>query len=342
MRLAELDPVDPAWMDLVATAPAATAFHHPGWMHALIAAYGFRPIVLAHVESGGRVAAAVPLALVRRPSGRTWVGLPFSDHCPPLARDAEALAGLTRDVAGWSRERRVPVEVRDDIAPAGAWTAVTVGTRHVIPLSDGAPAVWARLKKTVRRQVREARRLGLQVRFTRAAEDMDAFYRLQVATRRRLGVPVQPRRFVAAIWKHVIEAGLGFVTLVETTAGQAVSASVVLAWNGTLVDKFTASDAEHWAWKPNQLGIWSTIEWGCAEGYRAFDFGRSDPGHDSLQRYKATWGADALPLRYSVAGCAGRRLGGPGRLDGVLRAVIRHGPPVVCRALGSLLYRYAA
>jgi CelD/BcsL family acetyltransferase involved in cellulose biosynthesis len=342
MSLTELHPADPAWLELVATAPAATAFHHPGWTAAMVAAYGFRPMVLAHLGAGGCVAAGVPLAFVRRPSGRTWVCLPFSDHCPPLARDAAALAALMADLAGWSRERRVPVEVRGEVEPAGAWTATTVGTRHVLSLSDGAEAAWAGLKDTLRRQVREARRAGLRVRFTRAAADMDAFYRLQVATRRRLGVPVQPRRFVAAVWKHVIEAGLGFATLVETAAGQAVSATVMLAWNGTLVEKFHASDAAHWRSKPNQLGIWSTIEWGCGEGYRAFDFGRSDAGHDSLQRFKAAWGAEERPLRYSVAGGAGASLGGPGRLDGVLRVVIRNTPPVVCRALGGLLYRFAA
>src|SRR5205807_2761399 len=105
------------------------------------------------------------------------------------------------------------------------------------------------------------RRAGLRVRFTRRREDMDAFYRLQLATRRRLGVPVQPRRFIAAMWRHVIEPGLGAVALAETPAGQAVATSVMLTWNGTAIEKFQASDAAHWQTKPNQLVIWETIEW---------------------------------------------------------------------------------
>jgi CelD/BcsL family acetyltransferase involved in cellulose biosynthesis len=342
VRLVELDPVDPAWLELVRTAPDATAFHHPSWLAALVTTYGFRSVVLAHLDAAGRVQAGVPLVRVRRPSGRTWVCLPFSDHCPPLARDDASLARLAAGLAGWSREQRLPVEVRGGPQPAGAWSTATVGTRHVLPLEDGVEAAWAGLRPALRRQVREARRAGLTVRFTHAAEDMDAFYRLQVATRRRLGVPVQPRRFVAAVWRHVIEPGLGFAALAETPAGQAVAACVMLAWNRTLVEKFQASDAAHWRSKPNQLVIWSTIEWGCAEGYRAFDFGRSDAGHVSLQQFKAAWGAAELPLRHFVAGGAVAGLGGRGRLDGLLSGVIRNTPPIVCRALGDVLYRYAA
>jgi CelD/BcsL family acetyltransferase involved in cellulose biosynthesis len=341
-RLVELDPADPAWLEFVTAATGATAFHHPAWLAALAAAYRYRPLVLAHLDAAGRVAAGVPLLRVRRPSGRMWVGLPFSDHCPPLAADGAALERLSEDLAGWSREQALPLEVRGDLPGSDAWMAATVGTRHVLPLTGGVDAAWAGLKGALRRQVREARRAGLAVRFTRAAGDLDAFYRLQVATRRRHGVPVQPRRFVAAVWKHVIETGLGFAALVETPAGQAVAASVMLAWNGTLTEKFQASDAAHWRSKPNQLVIWSTIEWGCAEACRRFDFGRSDAGHTSLQQFKAAWGAEALPLRYSVTGAAAPALAGRGRLDGLLHQVIRRSPAFVCRALGSALYRYAA
>jgi CelD/BcsL family acetyltransferase involved in cellulose biosynthesis len=339
-RLAELDAGDARWLDFVATAPGATAFHHPAWLRALAAAYRYRPLVLAHLDAAGDVVAGLPLLRVRRPSGRAWVGLPFTDHCPPLARDAGGLEALARDLATWSRAQRIPLEARGDVA---GWPAATVGTRHVLDLRGGVDEVWKRLRDTLRRQVREARRAGLTVRLTRAPEDLDAFYRLQVATRRRLGVPVQPRRFVAAVWEHVIEPGLGFAALVETPGGRAVSATVLLAWRGTLTEKFQASDAAHWRAKPNQLGIWAAIEWACANGCRELDFGRSDAGHASLQRFKASWGAEELPLRYAVTGAAAPvASAGGGRLGGLLRATIRRSPAFVCRALGRALYRYAA
>src|SRR5207253_2712050 len=125
--------------------------------------------------------------------------------------------------------------------------------------------------------------------------------------------------------------------------GRVVSASVMLAWNGTLTEKFQASDAAHWRAKPNQLGIWATIEWACANGCRELDLGRSDAGHASLQRFKASWGAEELPLRYAVTGGPPpAEAGGRSALGGLLRQTIRRSPAFVCRALGRAFYRYAA
>ena len=77
-------------------------------------------------------------------------------------------------------------------------------------------------------------------------------------------------------------------------------------------------------------------------GRSRLTFGRSDAAHSSLQRFKAAWGAEELPLRYAVAGGAAPATAGPGPLDAVLRQVIRRSPPFGCRALGRALYRYAA
>jgi CelD/BcsL family acetyltransferase involved in cellulose biosynthesis len=341
-RLVEVDPDDPAWMEFVAAVPEATVFHHPSWLKALVAAYAYRPLVLAELDGEGRIVAGIPLARVRRLSGRAWVSLPFTDHCPPLARDGASANRLAEDLAAWTRRQGLPAEVRGELPASPAWNRATIGTRHVLPLDGGVDAAWRGLRESLRRQVRSARRAGLRVRFTRRREDIDAFYRLQVATRRRLGVPVQPRRFIAALWQHVIEPGLGTVALAETPAGEAVATSVMLAWNGTAIEKFQASDAAHWQTKPNQLVIWATIEWGCEQGALAFDFGRSDAGHDSLQRFKAAWGAEELPLRYEVAGGASARAGGNGRLGGLMGHLIRRSPDLVCSTLGRVLYRFAA
>jgi CelD/BcsL family acetyltransferase involved in cellulose biosynthesis len=341
-RLQELEPAHPAWMRLVSEAPESTAFHHPAWLETLAATYGYERLVLATVDTDGQVLAGLPLVRVRRLKGRAWVSLPFTDHCPPLARDPAALAGLAGEVAAWRRRQGLPVEVRGDLALGGDWRPATVGTRHLLDLDAGAEALWSGLRSTYRRNVRTAGRAGLRVRFSRGRADLDVFYRLHLETRRRQGVPVQPRRFLAALWRHLVEPSLGMAAIAETQAGEPVAAAVLLGWNRTLVQKFQASDAAHWQLRPNQLLIWAAIEWACQQGWHAFDFGRSDADHESLQHFKAGWGAKEVPLRYTVEGSMGSSVGGGGRLGGVLRQVIRRSPAVVCRALGGALYRFAA
>ncbi len=80
---------------------------------------------------------------------------------------------------------------------------------------------------------------------------------------------------------------------------------------------------------------------GCAEGYHTLDMGRSDPNADGLRLYKTSLGAEEMPLVYSHISRTppGERRPGVG---GLPQRIIRRSPLWVCRALGELLYRWAA
>ena len=48
---------------------------------------------------------------------------------------------------------------------------------------------------------------------------------------------------------------------------------------------------------PNNLLYWEMIRWGCENGYRRFDFGRSSP-NSGTYRFKKQWGAREEPLHW--------------------------------------------
>jgi CelD/BcsL family acetyltransferase involved in cellulose biosynthesis len=339
VELVQLDQDDPAWQEFVAGAPDATAIHHPAWSRALADAYGYRTAVLAVRDERGGLEAGAVVARVRRLRGAAWVSLPFSDHSPVLARDSASLARLAGGIAGWSAREGVPVEVRGDLPPAADWKETAIGVRQVLTLTDES-SLRSRLYADHRRRLREAERSGLPVRVGRSADDMADFYRLHVETRRRQGVPVQPRRFFEAIWRHVIAPGIGMVTVVGER-GRPAAAYVVFAWNRTAIGKYAPSDSSAWKLRPNHLLYWTVIGWARERGCSRFDFGRTESAHAGLQRFKAGWGAEAIPLSYSHTG-ARTAAAGHGVLGATLSHVIRRSPAVVCRGLGALFYRYAA
>jgi len=341
-RIVELPNDSTAWLDLVAETPEATVFHLPAWARAVAGTYGYPSAVLAHVDPSGRVTAGVPVVCVRRFGGRALVSLPFTDRCAPLARSTENLASLTAGLADWSRRQGIPVEVRGAVAPVAGWTQAVVGVDHVLDLRAGAESLRGRFSATHRRWLRQAERSGLHVRCARSADAMEAFYSLHVLTRRRQGVPVQPRRFFDAIWRRLVIPGHGVVLLAETPAGRAVAGAVVLASNGTAIVKFQASDATSWELRPNHLCSWEAIRWACDTGRRRLEFGRTETRHTGLQQWKAGWGGESVPLIYAATGEGSPDLGGHAVLDAALGHVIKRSPALVCRALGALLYRYAA
>jgi CelD/BcsL family acetyltransferase involved in cellulose biosynthesis len=118
-----------------------------------------------------------------------------------------------------------------------------------------------------------------------------------------------------------------------------VAGAFFLAWNGTLIYKYGASDERFRAPRPNHAIFAEAIRWGCENGFHTLDLGRSDVEQPGLRAFKAGWGAIEEPLVYSrLGGAGGRRTPTPG----AVAALIKRSPPWVCRALGEVFYRFAA
>lgn len=339
-----LELTDPRWGDFVARHPDATPFHHPDWTRVVACCYGYRAFALTTSDPTGAIRTGLPVVEVRHLSGGgKWVSLPYTDYCPPLVscrQDEEQLAPALQRTSYAAGVRRV--EIR---APLTGFPATTpTAFRHVLALGRSPAEVYAGFHRSqVQRSIRRAERYGLTIRqATRPQDLIDTFYRLHLQTRRRHGVPVQPRRFFRLLWEKMISTGLGSVLIVEAAA-QPVAAAVFLAWNGTVIYKFGASDASAWPLRPNHLLFWHAIRTACEQEYRWFDFGRTDVGQEGLRNFKLSWGAAEESLVYGKIG--GRAEPAPateGMAARMMGPVIRHGPLLLCRATGEILYRYVA
>jgi hypothetical protein len=227
-----LNLTDPCWGAFVARRPKATAFHHPDWAKVIADCYGFRAFAVATRDAAGEIRAGLPMVEVRHlGGGPRWVSLPYTDYCPPLASvlpEQEELACALQQASSTTSVRRI--EVRGPIADGSATGAT--GLRHVLALSRDPAEVYAGFHRTrVQHSIQRAEREGLTVRVANRPEDLvGTFYGLHLRTRRRQGVPVQPRRFFRLLWEHTISTGLGSVLIVEAAA-QPIAAAVFLAWN---------------------------------------------------------------------------------------------------------------
>jgi lipid II:glycine glycyltransferase (peptidoglycan interpeptide bridge formation enzyme) len=180
----------------------------------------------------------------------------------------------------------------------------------------------------------------VDVRIADHADDLvDTYYRLHVETRRRQGVPVQPRKYFRLLWDHMILPGHGLV-LLAICGGRAVAGAVYLYGGATVTYKYGASDPQFWPLRPNHAVMATAITWATDKGFSWFDFGRTDLDNTGLRRFKSSWGAVERPLRYTYFSRQ-RAYGTTRRASRVLSPVIRHGPVFVCRGLGEMFYRYA-
>jgi CelD/BcsL family acetyltransferase involved in cellulose biosynthesis len=335
-----LEPLaDPRWGRFAGSAPGASIFHHPAWLGLIARRYGYAVAACCVLDRAGEVRAGLPVALVRsRVTGRRLVAFPFSDVCPPLG-ETGALDALVRAADDLRERMGTSLEVRAELPVAAA----RPGSRfrhHVVALGPDLAAVEKGFRRSsVLRGVRRARREGVVIERRTDVGALDAFFRLHVETRSRLGAPTQPRGFIRDL-AGLFELGLGFV-LLAVRGGAVAAAAVFLHHGGVLTYKYGASDVRALQLRPNNLLFWEAIRWGCEHGMRSLDLGRSELDQQSLREFKLSWGAQERELVYSLLGARSPRSldgGVPGR---ALAEAIRRAPPLASRLAGEVLYRHA-
>jgi len=340
-RPLELLPLDdPRWGSFVAGHRDATPFHDPAWAGLLARTYRLSGEVLAQVGADGTVDAGIPVLVPARLPGqaRRLVSLPFTDVIDPLVPPEGGARFATQLDRARERLGVTRIELRGHLD--GAQAVDPRAVVHGLELTEGIDAVGDGFSKSTRRNIRLAERRGVVVRRAREERDLtEIFFALHLATRSRLGVPVQPRRFFRLLWRVLTDAGLGFV-LVAEQEGLPVASAVFLRNATTLVYKYSASDSSALSSKPNDLLIATAIREACESGCSHFDFGRSDLAGEGLRAFKSGFGAAEEALRYSVVGDG--TAGVPGGGDGVVQRVLRRSPTLATRVVGELFYRYAA
>jgi CelD/BcsL family acetyltransferase involved in cellulose biosynthesis len=340
-HIERLEIEDPRWGAFVSAHPEATAFHEPAWAILLAECYGFRSFAIVLTDETG-IRAGLPIIEMshRFSRRRSWASLPFTDACAPLSTSPEAgveLAGKLDELRAEAGVDRL--QVRADLELPDAVTT-SDSVLNTLDLSADAEAVQAKIHPSQRRNVRHAEREQVEVRVGQEQSDLDrVFYDLQLETRRRLGVPIQPRRFYSLLWQHMLEPGHGFL-LLAYAGSTPISGVVILDGHGHLTYKFGASTQSHWGLRANSLLFWSAIERGCETGSTSIDFGRTELRHGGLLNFKRQWTTTETPLPYTLLGTAGAS--DKGGVAAAAAPLIRHGPLWVCRLLGEAFYRYTA
>jgi CelD/BcsL family acetyltransferase involved in cellulose biosynthesis len=338
-RLTRLSLDDPRWERFASACPTATPFHHPAWAALLSETYGFPAFALALQDAGSLVAGAPFLEIRTLTRKRRWMSLPFTDECPLLAGDPTSERSFLESLASTGEHLGAPagLDLRTSAAAIG-WQTSAGAVIHELELGEDANEVKRGFSKSqVVRNIKRAEREGVTVREASSAADLDIFYALHLRTRRRQGVPIQPRRFFDLLWSRLLAQGLGTILLAEA-GGRPLAGALFLSWNGTTIYKFGASDPEAWKMRPNHPLFWRAIQEACARGDRRFDFGRTDLDNPGLRDFKSRWGAVERPLIYSTT-IPGDGHGAVGR---AMEAAIQRGPEWICRGLGEALYRYSA
>jgi len=285
---------DKSWDRFVERHDDATVAHLSAWGRIVERAYGHESVPLAAVD-GDEIVGVLPLVRMKsRLFGHGLVSMPFLDYGGIVAEPGRAIE---------------PALLHAALGLARATGAQSIGLRQYHPLDLGHPvsddrvtmllplagedAVWKALPSERRNRVRKGEKNGLVPAWC-GPEALDEFYRVFAVNMRDLGSPVHSRAFFRIMMDEL--GGTTRLLLVRDRAGRAVGAALCLLFRDTIMVPWVSSLREAFQLCPNFVLYWEVIRWGCRNGYRTLDLGRSFKNKGTFE-FKRQWGAapHALP-----------------------------------------------
>ncbi len=302
------------WDEFVIGQPDSHLYHLWGWKRVIETAYGHNTHYLAAVEqsatSNGGVTESIKgvLPLVHMQHlifGNKLVSIPFFDMGGVLAREGdtqqallEKAIQLAKDLGASSVELRSNTPM-PDLSPAAsplrapgvAIHTATHKVRMTMALPESGELLLKSFKSKLRSQVNRPIKAGLQVKIG-GAELFEDFYDVFSQNMRDLGSPVHSAQFIRKTIETFADLARIFIVYKEKTP---LACSVTIGFRQALQNPWASALRKYSALSPNMLLYWKMLEYGCDNGYRSFDFGRSTP-QEGTYNFKKQWGAAPVQL----------------------------------------------
>jgi FemAB-related protein (PEP-CTERM system-associated) len=290
------------WDEYVKRHPEGTVFHLAAWQRFIESSFPHVPQHLAALDSDNKIVGLLPLFSVRsRIFGRMLVSTPQAAYGGILADTEKVRNDLLLRAQEMAVERKVRfLELRNRSVclndPSLATKDLYVTFRG--SLSDDPEKVFLSIPRKTRAEAREGIKNGLEFRL--GDVDIDSFYSVYSRNVRDLGTPVFSRKMFA---NGPREFGQDCRIASVHWNGKIIAAVWTLFYKDEVVPYYGGSIRDYNHLGSNNFMYWMLMKYGCENGFRIYDFGRSKKGTGSFD-FKKRWGMvmTDLPYQYHLLG----------------------------------------
>lgn len=295
------------WKSYVTAHSSSTIYHLPEWSRVLEENFCYQPFHLFARNEEGKLCGILPLLLIKSTlTGNRLVSLPFSYLCGPTTDSDYALMSLLGEAKRLFETLKchyLEIKVmqnREHPTPDSLWlqNGFVVSEQFstfILELSQ-PDMVWKKLDpKSVRWAVRRAKKDGVMVRKGNSVQDIESFYRLNLKTKKRIGVPGHPENLFLSMFEKLGDRCILYLAEFQS---EIIAGIITMKFDDTVLYGYGASNDNYRMHQPNNLLVWTAIEDSCQEGYSFFDFGRTSPAEQGVTSFKRHWGTEERMLSY--------------------------------------------
>lgn len=292
----------PAWDAYVRSQPHGLPQQLTAWQTILHNTYGYRTHYLlarhsAPTGQSGAIVGVLPLFFVRSLlTGHAAMTMP-GGLCADSPAIGEQLLAHGRSVAQQAKSDRLVIQDSRQAWP-GAWQTTQGHVDWVVDLQAGEAALWERLDRNIRRQVRIGRKEALRVEIGRTPDLLPDFYTVLSHFTHQVGTPVFGRRFLEQVVAHLPH---GYNIVVVYRGAQPIAGYFQLELGQTVYGMWGAALHDYLALRPVYLAYWSMMADAVARGFTVLDMGRSPLG-STASAFKGEWNGVAQPIYQQVTG----------------------------------------
>lgn len=282
------------WDDYVDQHPEGTLFHRTPWKISIEESFGHKSYYLIAEKYNGRISGLLPLFRLKSfLFGDYLISVPFAELGGVLADDDETAGQLFEYAANLTRELRsnyLEIRSRTGLPGLKVKSLYYNFSREIFPDLE---ANMLAIPRKSRAAVRQGIKCGLVAEYGNHL--FDQFYEILARNYRDLGTPVFPRSFFRNLL--VNHGDCAQIMVVKTKEGVPTATILTFFYRDRVIPYYAGSLNEFRKLSPNDFKYWELMKYGCENGYRIFDFGRSKEGAGSFD-FKRHWGFEPEPLAY--------------------------------------------
>ena len=341
MKFEIIEPItDVRWLNFITGVKNSNIFHHPAWLKVIKKEYKFNIHAACILNESKQIVAGIPYSIIKvLGSPKKIISLPFTDHCYFLSHDSQFDELISSELIKVLKNKNVAsIELRTSVKNK-EYNKNESLVLHITQIDQDIDEVFHKFKKSqVQQIIKKASNYNLEVNFETSYSAVEEFYKLHLITRKKLGVPIQPKHFFKLIFDEIISKNFGFIIIIKKD-GIPISSGVFMFFNKYFTYKFGASDPDYLKYRPNNIMIWEGMKYANKNGFKYFDFGKTEIENEGLRKFKSGWGAEESKLIYSFYP---KQIHSPLSLlkDLVISPLIKKSPKIVCQLIGEIGYKY--
>jgi len=301
------------WRACVEAHPQGRIFHTPEMFQVFARTQGYTPALWAVVNDSGHpqtLFTPIEVALMGGPLRRfTSRAVDYAGVlCAPGPIGQAALEQLLLAYKRTVGRRLLFTEMRN-LSDMGAVQPVLDACgftfedhlNYWIDLTRPLDELWSALRSNAQRNVRKARKMGVEIEHVTHAGRVPQVYTLLQQVYRRLQVPLADGSFFQASFDLLYPRGM-IEILVARAQGIDIGALMLLLYKDVIIYWYTGALRAYSAYRAADLLAWYMIEWGQQHGFRLLDFGGAGKPDEEygVRDFKAKFGGELVNLGRNV------------------------------------------